>query len=97
MSSLACYLKDIGNDVMGSDTDTYYFTIDNLIKKNIKILSFNKDNIKNEYIFIIGNAYDKNNIEVSKIIKNKYEYYYYHEFISKCIKRRFDLYFRYTW
>ncbi len=87
MASLACYLKDLGNDVIGSDTDTYYFTMDNLIIKNIKILSFNKDNIKNKYIYIIGNAYDKNNIEVSKIINNKYEYYYYHEFISKFIKK----------
>lgn len=87
MSSLACFLKDLGNYVIGSDVEDYYFTEESLKNKKINYFTFSKDNIKSTYIYIIGNAFDKNNIEVNEIISNQYEYYYYHNFIGNVLEK----------
>ena len=83
MSSLACLLFDLGHEVIGSDTTKSFGFEEGLIKRNIKILDFNVDNIKEEYVYIIGNAYKEDFSEVKQIKKLGYEYYYYHDFISK--------------
>ena len=85
-SSLACYLHDLGHNVKGSDKNYNFFTKEKLIEKNIKILEFNKNNITGNDIYIIGHSYDKN-IETRKIIKEKYIYYYYNEFIELINKK----------
>ena len=82
MSALACYLKDLGNTVLGSDVNQNFDFESGLIKRNIEVLPFSKNNIKPNYIYIIGNAYRLENEEVQEIIKNGYKYYYYHEYIS---------------
>ena len=82
MSALASYLYDLGNNVVGSDLDEDFGFEKDLIKRNIKTFSFSKDNIKPNYVYIIGNAYHLENIEVQTIVRNDYKYYYYHEFIS---------------
>lgn len=87
MSSLACMLKDLGHNVVGSDVSDYYFTEDILIKRKIEILEFNEYNITSEYIYIIGNAFDERNEEVRKVIVNDYEYYYYHKFIGEVLEK----------
>lgn len=82
MAALACVLSDLGFEVAGSDEEKYYFTEDKLRKKNIPIYHFSEDNIKEEYIYIIGNAFE-DSLE-AKIIKAKgYPYYYYHQFIGQ--------------
>ena len=71
MSSLAKLLKEEGNEVVGSDVDEYYFTEDALKEQKIEIKSFNRVNITKDYFYIIGNAFDKNNVEVDEIINQK--------------------------
>ena len=88
MSSLAIMLKENGNEIIGSDSSEDYFTCQLLYEKGIKILEFNPDNISKDYFYIIGNAYGCDNIEVSKIISNGYEYMYYHNFIGTKLNKR---------
>ena len=70
MSSLAKLLKEEGNEVVGSDVDEYYFTEDTLKEQEIEIKSFNRSNITKDYFYIIGNAFNKSNIEVDEIINH---------------------------
>ena len=83
MSALACMLYDLGHEVIGSDVLKNFGFEEGLQKRNIKVLEFNDNNIKPEYVYIIGNAYKEDFIEVKEIKKHGYEYYYYHDFISK--------------
>ena len=87
MSSLACFLKDLGYYVIGSDTEDEYFTSEILRKRKIETLIFNKNNITSDYVYIIGHAYNEENEEVSKIILNDFEHYYYNEFIGQIIDK----------
>ena len=64
MAALATMLHDIGEEVMGSDLEKHFFTEDELVKRNITILPFNKDNIKDNYTVIIGNAFKEDFEEV---------------------------------
>ena len=88
MSSLAKLLKEEGNEVVGSDVDEYYFTEDALKEQKIEIKSFNRVNITKDYFYIIGNAFDKNNVEVDEIINQKNDYLYYHEFIGQKLNKK---------
>lgn len=88
MSSLAKLLKNENNEVIGSDTSEYYFTEDSLIELNINILPFSENNIKEEYFYIIGNAYNIDNVEVKAIIEKHYQFMYYHEFIGKKLNKK---------
>lgn len=87
MSSLAKLLKDLGNDVVGSDIEKYFFTEDSLKENEINIYRFNKGNILKDYFYIISNAYNETNEEVCEIIKNDYQYMYYHEFIATMLNK----------
>ncbi len=86
MTSLACLLKDLGHTVVGSDTEDEYFTSSILRNKKIEVLLFDKNNITSEYTYIISNAYDYKNEEVSKIILNDFKYFYYDKFIGSEMK-----------
>jgi UDP-N-acetylmuramate-alanine ligase len=74
MSALACYLYDLGNIVKGSDMGDYQFNKE-LMKRRIEVYDFDTYEFINDYIYIIGNAYNEEFSEVQKIIRNKYEYY----------------------
>lgn len=87
MTSLACYLKDLGNKVIGSDSDEIYFTDTILQDKNIQVLLFDENNITSEYIYIISRAYDYRNKEVAKIILNDFKHYYYDTFIGSILNK----------
>lgn len=87
MCSLACYLKTLGNDVIGSDDSNTYFTDDILNKNQIDIYDFGSDILKSEYIYIISSSYDSSNIDVKRIIDNHYIYFYYHDFIGNNINK----------
>ena len=87
MASLAIMLNDLGYKVCGSDLDKHFFTQDNLEKRNIEILSFNKDNIKDNMTVIIGNAFDEEFIEVKQARNNTTcKTYRYHEFVGEFMK-----------
>lgn len=82
MSALAVSLKKLGYDIRGSDVEEDFFTTNNLLNENIEILPFDINNITDEYTYIITSAFNIDNIEVKKVMENKYQYYYYHDFIS---------------
>ena len=87
MSALSCLLKDLGEEVIGSDVDECYFTQQALIDKNITFLKFNEKNIDGRYIYIISNAFnEKNNVEVKMIIEKGYRFFYYQDFIEYYFK-----------
>ena len=50
MSALAQIMKKLGYEVQGSDVEKHFFTQIELDKLGVKILPFNKDNIKNTVI-----------------------------------------------
>ena len=82
MSGLAVVMKQLGYDVQGSDYDKHYFTEENLIKNNVKILNFNKNNIKDNMIIIKGNTFNEQNEEVIEAKKKKLLIYTYQEMVS---------------
>ena len=88
MSALAKLLKDQGNEVAGSDVVEHYFTEDSLIEKGITIKNFDENNINSDYFYIIGNAFNDENIEVKTIKINQYKYMYYHDFIGKMLNKK---------
>ena len=61
MSALAQILFDLGYEVMGSDKPDHFFTEKPLIERGIKILPFNKDNIKEDMLIVQGNAFSDTN------------------------------------
>ncbi len=88
MSALAQFLSDCGEFVCGSDVEKQYFTEKNLHEKEIKIYNFDTAHLKEEYIYIISPAFDiSNNTQVKAIIKSKYDYYYYHDFLGSIINK----------
>lgn len=88
MSSLAKLLKKSGEEVIGSDVKDYFFTEDSLREIGIKILEFDEKNIVEDYFYIIGNAFDLNNVEVNMIISKHFKFMYYHEFIGKFLNKK---------
>ncbi len=64
MSALACIMHDIGYEVMGSDVDKHFFTESELLKRNIKMLVYNKNNIKDNFTIIRGASIKDDHIEL---------------------------------
>ncbi len=86
MSALAKILIDLGHDVLGSDVKESYFTDNMLLANSIKVLPFNKDNIKEDIIYIASSCYNSDNVEIREIRNKGYRLYYYHEFIPLFFK-----------
>ena len=87
MAALASILSDLGYEVIGSDLDKHFFTEDDLLKRGIKILPFNPNNIKDNYTVIIGNAFLDDFEEVKVALSNPTcKCYRYHEFLGEFIK-----------
>lgn len=82
MSALAIIMKQLGLNVQGSDYEKHYFTEENLIKNNIKVLPFDKDNIKDGMIIIQGNTFSDENVEVREAINRNLKIYTYQEMVS---------------
>ena len=86
MAALATMLHDLGNEVAGSDLEKHFFTEDELVKRGIQIYPFCKDNIKDGYTVIIGNAFLEDFEEVQAARSNPTcTCYRYHEFLGKLI------------
>jgi UDP-N-acetylmuramate--alanine ligase len=86
MSSLASILKDLGFNVTGSDVEEEFFTSKKLREKNLTVLSFDKDNIKEDTVYIASSCYGRENVEVEEVLSKGYEFYYYHNFIEHFFK-----------
>lgn len=87
MSALAQILHDSGEKVQGSDVDKYFFTQDELEKKDIPILPFSSENIQQEDIIIAGNAFSDEHIEIKKAREIGAMFYKYHEFLGEWLKK----------
>lgn len=87
MSSLACMLKDLGNEVSGSDLSKHFFTEVGLNERNIPIYDFDPNNIKDGMHVIIGNAFLEDFPEVIAARNNPTCICArYHEFLGKFLK-----------
>ncbi len=88
MSSLACMLKDLGNEVSGSDLEKHFFTEEGLVARNIPIYPFNPDNIHDNMHIIIGNAFLEDFPEVIAARSNPTcTCARYHEFLGTFLKQ----------
>lgn len=88
MASLATILYDLGYQVAGSDIDKYIFIEDELRKRDIPIYSFDKNNIKDGYDVIIGNAFDSTNVEVKEALDNpNVKTHTYYDFLGQLMER----------
>lgn len=86
MSALAQILFDLGYEVMGSDKPDHFFTEKPLIERGIKILPFNKDNIKEDMFIVQGNAFSDTNEEVVRAKELNLKIYTYQEMVGKLTK-----------
>lgn len=82
MSALAVIMKQLGLEVQGSDVEKHYFTEEELIKNNIKIFSYNEDNITNNQIIIRGLSITDDNIELKKAKELNLEIIDYDEMVG---------------
>ena len=82
MSSLAQILHDVGNEVQGSDIEKYFFTEKPLHERNIKILLFDEDNIKEGMTIIAGNAFPDSHPEIVKAKELGLDVIRYHDFLG---------------
>lgn len=88
MASLARIMRDLGEDVSGSDIERHFFTEDSLRALDIPIYPFDKHNIKDNMTVIVGNAFGEDHEEVVAARANQsVEVYRYHEYLGKLVER----------
>ena len=83
MSALASILYDLGYEVKGSDVENHFFTEEGLIERDIEILPYNKDNIKEGMIIVKGNAIKDDNEELQRAIELDLKIHTYQEVVGK--------------
>lgn len=87
MASLATIVADRGDEVSGSDIAKYIFTQKPLEERGIVIHEFAKENICENSVVIIGNAFDESNPEVKQAMSMpSVTTYWYHEFLGQLIE-----------
>ncbi|WP_042474548.1 UDP-N-acetylmuramate--L-alanine ligase [Bacillus ndiopicus] len=82
MSPLAQILFDSGEQVQGSDVETYYFTEKPLRDRGITILPFNANNIEPGMTVIAGNAFPDDHPELIRAREMGVEVIRYHKFLG---------------
>ncbi|MFG6148242.1 UDP-N-acetylmuramate--L-alanine ligase [Halobacillus sp. B23F22_1] len=87
MSALAQILHDSGETVQGSDIDKYFFTQEVLEEKNIPVMPFSQENIKDRLTVIAGNAFKDDHEEIIKAKELGLPYYRYHEFLGEWLNK----------
>ena len=86
MSSLAQILFDSGYAVQGSDIEAYLFTEQPLRDRNINILPFDENNIKEGMTVIAGNAFPDEHPEIVRAKELGVEVIRYHKFLGDYIQ-----------
>ncbi|MEH7012442.1 UDP-N-acetylmuramate--L-alanine ligase [Neobacillus niacini] len=82
MSALAQVLHDMKFDVQGSDVEKHFFTQLALEQSGIKILPFNKENVKPGMTIIAGNAFPDTHEEIQEAMKLGLPIIRYHRFLG---------------
>ena len=83
MSALAQIMKSLGYEVQGSDKPDHFFTEAGLLEKGIKILNFDKDNIKEDMVIVQGNAFKDDHEEVVRAKELELKIYTYQEMVGR--------------
>jgi UDP-N-acetylmuramate--alanine ligase len=87
MSALAQVLHDMDFNVQGSDVEKRFFTQLALEKSGIKILPFQKENIKPGMTIIAGNAFPDTHEEIQEAMKLGLPIVRYHRFLGDFMQR----------
>jgi UDP-N-acetylmuramate--alanine ligase len=87
MSALAQVLHDMDYQVQGSDVEKRFFTQLALEKSGIKILPFQKENIKPGMTIIAGNAFPDTHEEIQEAMKLGLPIVRYHRFLGDFMER----------
>lgn len=87
MASLATILNDLGYQVQGSDIEKHFFTEECLLKRNIKILNYDENNIKENLTIIKGASIKEDNPELKKAKELKLEILEYSQMVGKLTKK----------
>ncbi|RBW71440.1 UDP-N-acetylmuramate--L-alanine ligase [Bacillus taeanensis] len=87
MSALAQILHDMNYQVQGSDVDKHFFTQQSLEERNIKILPFNRNNIRENQVIIVGNAFGDDHEEVERAKEMGLPIYRYHHFLGDFVQK----------
>ncbi|MEH7331526.1 UDP-N-acetylmuramate--L-alanine ligase [Neobacillus drentensis] len=82
MSALAQVLHDMKFQVQGSDVEKHFFTQVALEKSGIKILPFQKENIKPGMTIIAGNAFPDTHEEIQRAMELGLPIVRYHRFLG---------------
>jgi len=87
MSALAQILHDMGYNVQGSDVGKYFFTQAALEDSKIKILPFQRENIKSGMTVIAGNAFPDTHEEIDEALSQGIPVIRYHAFLGEFMKK----------
>lgn len=87
MSALAVIMKQLGYEVQGSDVEAHYFTESELIKNDIKVLTYNENNITNNLTIIKGLSIKDENPELIKAKELNLEIINYNEMVGVLTKK----------
>jgi UDP-N-acetylmuramate--alanine ligase len=87
MSPLAQVLHDMNIEVQGSDVEKYFFTQAALEERGIRVLPFNRENIKPGVTVIAGNAYPDTHEEIDEALKQDIPVIRYHKFLGEFMKK----------
>ena len=75
----------MGNEVQGSDEETYFFTQEKLEQRNIPMYYYGAENIKEGYEVILGNAFDETHVEYRRAKELGLPTYTYSQFLGKLL------------
>lgn len=87
MSALAQIMKRLGYVVQGSDLEKHFFTEEGLIKENIKILPFDKENLKEGMKIIRGASITDDHEEVVRAEELNLKIYSYNEMVGRLTEK----------
>lgn len=87
MSALAQILHHSGYKVQGSDVEKYFFTQEALEHLKIKILPFQRENIRPGMKVIAGNAFPDSHEEIDEALSQGIEVIRYHTFIAEYMEQ----------
>lgn len=90
MAALAQILLDRKEEVIGSDTDRYVFTQEELERRGITIYEFNQYDFKDIDFVIFGHSY-KESFEVKKAKEMNIKTIEYNTFLSSLLKEKYSI------
>ena len=85
MSALAQVVYDMGNEVQGTDQETYYFTQKKLEERNIPMYLYGAEHIKEGFNVVLGNAFDETHPEYVRAKELGLKTYTYAELLGEII------------